>query len=553
MIGQFLADLKNSLAPDRLLRVLRGPAWALVVIGTVCNGISIFTSLFALLAYDKVFPHNGTSTLIVLTVGVLALVAIDVALRMLRTALINHALFGIASTPPLSVLRDRFRVPGSRATGRVAKTYLEQAIDDLSKVQATDVKTATLAVDLPFAILLLVAIFLIAGPLVYVPLVALIALLGLVAATHKNFKAASGNLDTERRRAIEAFAFLSRGSDWLFGLGAWRWLIGKESAARQQIADSSAKVAHYANLRQVGYQTISQIVSIATIFFGFFLYQAGDVTLGAIIATYMLTTRVLAPVGSIAQMSQVTEPKEKAEVSEPMGAQSPLIDIGSTRSEWRIDFVKVGFTYEGKTSPALVVENLSVKAGERIAVVGRSGSGKTTLARILCRALDGVDGALMWNQLPISSINEDSWERFCVYIPQTPWLGQGSLFDQIRLGDSSISDADIAQAIGSAGLQNLFVADQKTISGEGFSAGQVQLLGLIRCLTRNASLLVLDEPTNFLDEETEQKVMRAIMTRYAAATVILITHRKSLLSLMDRVLVVETGRIVRDAQIKKVA
>lgn len=552
MIGPFLSDVKNSLAPKRVLRVLKGPAWLLLVIGTVSNLISIFTSMFILLVYDKVFPHNGMSTLVVLTVGMCALVAIDVGMRMLRTSIINQALFGTAVTPPLGVLRERFRVYGKAHADGKKKSYLEQAIADLSQLQPSDVKTATLTADLPFALVLLLAIFLIAGPLVWVPVVAMLIIVAVIAASHKKFKLASRAMEQERRKAIEVFAFLSRGADWLFGVSGWKWLIDKEQKARQSIAETSAQVAHYSNLRQLSYQTILQLVSVATVFFGFFLYQSGSITLGAIIATYMLTNRVLAPIGSIAQMISPEEeaPQEKSSTSvEPL---APLLDIQTANTSWRIDLSNVTFTYEGKSAPALTVSNLAIQAGERIAIIGRSGSGKTTLAKMLCRALDGVEGAITWNRLPISSINEESWERFCLYVPQTPWLGQGSLFDQIRLGDDRITDTDIAQAITVAGLQDLFIADQKTISGDGFSAGQMQLLGLMRCLTRNSSLLILDEPTNFLDEETEQKVMRAIMERFRDSTILLITHRKSLLSYMNRALVIEGGKIVRDAQITKV-
>lgn len=552
MIGQFISDVKNSLAPERVLRVLKGPAWLLLVIGTVSNLISIFTSLFILLVYDKVFPHNGMSTLVVLTVGMCALLAIDVGMRMLRTSVINRALFGTAITPPLSVLRDRFRVQGKGQQGAKRKSYLEKAIEDLSQLQPGDVKTATLTVDLPFALVLLVAIFLIAGPLVWVPVIAMALLVAVIAASHKKFKAASRALEQERRKAIEVFAFLSRGADWLFGVGGWKWLIDKEQKARQNIAESSAQVAHYSNLRQLSYQTILQLVSVATVFFGFFLYQSGDITLGAIIATYMLTNRVLAPIGSIAQMISPEDESAKAAASANANPAEPLLDVQPNKTGWQIDLNDVSFTYEGKSSPAFSASKLAIQAGERIAIVGRSGSGKTTLAKILCRAIDGAEGAVTWNRLPISSIDEDIWERFCLYVPQTPWLGQGSLFDQIRLGDASITDTDIAQAISVAGLQDLFIADQKTISGDGFSAGQMQLLGLMRCLTRKSPLLILDEPTNFLDEETEQKVMRAILERYSDSTILMITHRKSLLQYMNRALVVEGGKIVRDAQISKV-
>jgi ATP-binding cassette, subfamily C, bacterial LapB len=552
MIGQFIADVRNSLAPERVLRVLKGPAWLLLIIGTISNLISIFTSLFTLLVYDKVFPHNGMSTLVVLTVGMCALLAIDVGMRMLRTSVINRALFGTAVTPPLSVLRERFRVHGKTNQEDKKKSYLEKAIEDLSQLQPSDVKTATMTVDLPFSLVLLLAIFLIAGQLVWVPVVAIAILVVVIAASHQKFKAASRDLEQERRKAIEVFAFLSRGTDWLFGVGAWRWLTGKEQSARQKIAEASAQVAHYSTLRQLSYQTILQLVSVATVFFGFFQYQSGDITLGAIIATYMLTNRVLAPIGSIAQMISPEEEVKNSSIEASKEPLDPLLDVAATSEGWRIDLCNVSFCYEGKSAAALSISNLTIAAGEHIAIVGRSGSGKTTLAKILCRAIDGVEGAVSWNRLPISSINEDSWERFCLYVPQTPWLGHGSLFDQIRLGDTNITDTDIAQAINMAGLQDLFVADQKTISGDGFSSGQMQLLGLMRCLTRKSSLLILDEPTNFLDEETEQKVMRAIMDRYKDSTILLITHRKSLLGYMKRALVIEGGKLARDAQISKV-
>ena len=551
MIAQFLADVKNSLAPDRVMRVIKGPAWLLLVIGTVSNLIAVFTSLFTLLVYDKVFPHNGTSTLIVLTMGMCALLAIDVGMRMLRTSVINRALFGPVQRTGLAALRERFRVQGKGLEESGRKSYLDKAIEDLGDLQPSDVKTATLTVDLPFAGVLLLAIFLIAGQLVWVPLIAMVVLITIIALTHKKFKAASRELEKERRHAIEMFAFLSRGADWLFGVSGWQWLVDKEGAAKQRIAASSAQVAQYSNMRQLSYQTILQLVSVATLFFGFFLFQSGAITLGGVIATYMLTNRVLTPIGTIAQMMSPDLDGSSKERTPSAAASEPLLDVQPGQTDWQIDLTTVTFTYAGKSAPAFRSPSLRIKAGEHVAVIGRSASGKTTLAKILCRSLDGVEGAVTWNQLPISSINEDSWEKFCLYVPQTPWLGQGSLFDQIRLGDATITDAAIAQAIRQAGLEDMFVADQKTISGDGFSAGQMQLLGLLRCLTRRSSLLILDEPTNFLDEDTEKKVIRAIMERYQSATILLITHRKSLLSYMDRALVVDGGAIVRDAQIDK--
>jgi ATP-binding cassette subfamily C protein LapB len=551
MIGKFLTDIKRSLAPDRVVRVLTGPALTLLVIGVVSNVISIFTSLFALLVYDKVFPNNGLSTLIVLTTVVCALLAIDVALRMLRMDIINRALHSAPSTVNLSDLRDRFRIFGKAQPAVSRKSYLEITLTELNQLQPNDVKTASLTVDLPFVILLLVAIFLIAGSLVVIPLIAVAILMVLIASTHSKFKSATNLLESERRTTIETLAFLSRGTDWLFGAGGWKWLTNKELEARQQIATASASVAYFSNIRQICYQLVTQLVSVATLFFGFFLYQSNVITVGAIIATYMLTNRVLTPIGNISQM--ITADEAELNKSEQINTDriEPSIEIHLSDHDWRINLVNLSLTYEGRSSPSFSVGNIQIQQGERIAIVGPSGSGKTTFAKILCGAVSGFEGALMWNQLPVSSIRQESWEKFCTYIPQTPWFGKGSLFDQIRLGDQSISDSDIAAAITAAGIQGLFIADQKTISGEGFSAGQLQLLGLLRCLTRQSRLLILDEPTNFLDEETEQKIMAAIIDRYQNATILLITHRKSLLKYMDRAIVIEKGTVARDGKIIK--
>ena len=133
-------------------------------------------------------------------------------------------------------------------------------------------------------------------------------------------------------------------------------------------------------------------------------------------------------------------------------------------------------------------------------------------------------------------------------MPQTPWMLNGSLFDQIKLGEDTVTDNIIAEKMAELNLQDVF--EQLDIKdGIGFSAGQLQLFGLLRCLTRQTPFLILDEPTNFLDEETEARVMQAILQQYASSAILLITHRMSLLKFMDRGLVFDEGTIIRDSKI----
>jgi ATP-binding cassette subfamily C protein LapB len=220
-------------------------------------------------------------------------------------------------------------------------------------------------------------------------------------------------------------------------------------------------------------------------------------------------------------------------------------------SDWVIQFQNLDFIYPGRPKASLSVQSLKIQAGEKIALVGRSGSGKTTLVKLLAGSLSTADGGLTWAGLPLNEIDPSDWERFCVYVPQVPWMGSGTVFDQIRLGQPSITDAQIGEVLESMGMSGFATSDANQLSAEGLSTGQMQMVGLARCLVRSGSLLILDEPTNSLDSESEQIVLKAIFERYNKATVILITHKKNLIGLMDRAIVMESGAVKANGAIQK--
>jgi ATP-binding cassette subfamily C protein LapB len=176
MIGQIFKDLRDGLAPVRLRRVVAGPGKVLFLTGALSNLITIGISLFAMLAYDKVFPHDGSATLIALSVVTLAFLGLDTGLRFLRSQALTDALFESGNDASIEHLRSRFVTrSGSMRAGE--KGYFEEAVDTLTKIQPGDVRTATLMVDLPFVLVLLVGIYMIAGNLVWVPILALVAML----------------------------------------------------------------------------------------------------------------------------------------------------------------------------------------------------------------------------------------------------------------------------------------------------------------------------------------------------------------------------------------
>jgi ATP-binding cassette subfamily C protein LapB len=554
LISRILRDLQDGLVPARLRRVIKGPGKVLFLTGALSNVITILVSLFALLVYDKVFPHDGTATLIALSVITLAFLGLDTGLRFLRSNSLERALFEANENATAAQVRSKF-VTLSNAKNTGEKGYFEEAVDTLTKIQPGDVRTATLMVDLPFVLMILVAIFLIAGVLVFVPLLAMLAMLIVTAVSLDKGKQAMAQAEADKRSGLQQIALATQGTDWFFGMGGWRWIQAVDNKVRTAVMASAAQVSSVNSLRQISTQQISQLITICTVFFGFYLFRNGHITVGGVIATSLLASRCLAPLGNLAQLSSASAKEtQAAEVDAPVeipAYKSSLRMPVSVGNDWSIQFDKVEFVYPGRSKPSLVLDDLKINAGEKIALLGRSGSGKSTLVKLLAGSLKSNTGTLSWKGLPLSQIAPDDWENFCVYVPQVPWMGAGSLFDQIRLGRDDITDDQIGEALESLGLSGIGQSANNKSTAEGLSTGQIQMLGLARSLVRSGELLILDEPTNSLDTESEQLALKAILERYKAATVILITHKKNLLGLVDKAIVMESGQVRASGPIQR--
>jgi ATP-binding cassette subfamily C protein LapB len=210
----------------------------------------------------------------------------------------------------------------------------------------------------------------------------------------------------------------------------------------------------------------------------------------------------------------------------------------------------INFSYEGQTTEALSGVSFSIASGEKVAVVGRVGSGKSTLGKLLSRLYDASSGKVLIGDIDIKQIDPSELRENIGYVSQEPWLIAGSIEENITLGNPYISSEDVLWAAKISGVSSF--ADkhpqgfklQVKERGEGLSGGQKQCIAVARAIVRRPPILILDEPTSSMDARTEKSFLEAFSKHDSGSTLIIITHRTSLISMVDKVLVMDNGKLI---------
>ena len=305
--------------------------------------------------------------------------------------------------------------------------------------------------------------------------------------------------------------------------------------------------------------SVQQLAQIGTIFYGVFLIQDGIITMGAMIAAVILGGRTLAPLSQLASamsrangarqayrsLSSVMDETAESEASTRPRLSRPVLN-------GTIELQGVSYSFPGANAP--VVRNLSLKipAGQKVAILGRMGSGKSTLARLIAGLIEPTEGAIMLDGVDLRQIDRSDVRRNVGVMLQETWLFSGSIKENLQMGYFEYDDAHLLETARIAGVDD-FVSThpqgydmQLRERGEGLSGGQRQSINLARALLHRPNVLILDEPTSSMDQTTEKGVLDRLATFAGKRTMIMVTHRNTLLDLADRVLVVDQGQILAD-------
>lgn len=534
------------------------PYGHVLVAALVTNILGLAGIVFSQQVYDRVVPAESYPTLYVLYAGVLLTILFDFILRTMRTTVTD--LLGKRADLRISdeVFGHALHVR-NRARPTSTGTFISQ-LRDLDQVRELLTSTTVGAiVDLPFFCLFLVIYWFIGGILVLIPLAALILLLtpSLLAQRKLQAYARESMRESSLRNAMLVEAI--QGIEDIKSLQAEQRFQQQWNHYNAVAGEAQLKLRSLTSKLMIWTGNVQNLVYASVVFFGAPLVMRGEVTTGTLVSASILGSRMMAP---LAQLTQVMSRIQQARVSLQSLNQLMMMPVDHPEKESRIHLPSIAgnygfkealFRYRDDNAPiALAVQGLTIRAGEHVALLGRNGAGKSTLLQALSGMIDPSAGLVTLENVEMRQIDPADVRRDVNLLSQKARLFHGTLRDNLTLGAPHASDDEILRALIMVGVDD-FVRRLPTgleyvvlEGGLGLSGGQVQALLLARLLVRRPSVVLLDEPTASMDEGAERKFVTEFGRWSQKRTVVIATHRMRVLDLVDRIIVVDGGRIVLD-------
>lgn len=533
--------------------IYRDVLWAAFLINLFALAFPIFT----MNVYDRVVPNHAVETLWVLSIGLLLTLGADLYMRLLRSRFVDEAssridvqLAGHLMERVLGMrLEHRPQSVGSFAAN--LRGY-EQVRDFIAS------STVTALVDLPFTLIFVAAMAWISPWMVAPVLLAflLILIVGFVL-QHRLHELAQTTYQAGAQRNATLVEALT-GIETIKTQAAESVVQARWERNNHFLAQTQVRMRELTAKANYGTSWLSQIVTLSVVVIGVHLISQRELTMGALIACTALASRALAPAGQIVALLMQYQGARTALQSLDKVMEKPVErEPGQAflhRRELRgeIELRNVRFAYPGRDDAVIDGVSLRIAAGERVALIGRVGSGKTTLQKLMLGLYQPSDGAVLLDGIDLRQLDPADVRRNLAYVSQDVTLFYGSLRENITLGLPYADDQAVVQAADTACLLDFVNRHPRGFDlpvgerGELLSGGQRQAVGIARAVLHQAPILLLDEPTSAMDFSTEAQVTRKVAEFAQDRTVVLVTHRTSMLALVERVIVVDGGRIVAD-------
>jgi ATP-binding cassette subfamily C protein LapB len=534
-----------------------------LVASLLINLFALAMPLFTMTVYDRVIPNNAFETLWTFAIGVSAVLGFDLAMKLLRARFIDVAgkqvdleVSGRVMAKALNLrLESRPSSVGAFASNMRAFESVREFLTSAS---------LGLLIDLPFALLFLAATALIGGWLALPTAVAfvLVVLISLLAQRRLKPLTDASQRASQQRQATLIETLI--GLETVKAMNVEGRMQARWEESGRMLAQEGARIKFLNTATTQTTAWITQMVTVTTVLLGVYLIADSALSMGALIACTQLTSRALAPLAQLAALLVQMDGTRSAyeSVNGMMSLPQERDDQGRyvmrNRPKGDIEFDSVSFAYPGNARPALDKVSFRIAQGERVALIGRIGSGKSTIEKLVLGLYRPTAGTIRFDGIDSRQIDPAEIRASIGYLGQEPTLFYGTLRDNIAIAAPHADDSSVLRAAEIAGLRGFIERHPLGIHmpvserGESLSGGQRQAVALARAVINEPPVLLLDEPTSAMDSESEARVVSQLKQACANRSLILVTHRTTLLELVDRIIVVDDARIVLDGPRQKV-
>lgn len=526
-----------------------------LIAAVMINIFAIAGSVFIMNVYDRVVPNNAFDTLWVLAAGILIVYVFDFLLKNLRAHLLDVA----GRKADVQISASLFeQILGMTMTARPPSAgVLASNMREFETLRDffTSATMVTI-VDLPFVLIFIGFIALIGGPIAFVPLAAIPIVIGVGFLLQKPLqKVIRQSLNESALKNALLF-------ETIIGLETIKVQAAEGHTQRQweELTDKASRTSVRSRRLSAFAQNwavfVQQVVSVLIIIVGVFLIADGQLSMGALIACVIISGRAMAPLAQVAGlMTRYNQSKEalfhldelmKKPVERPFGKHFvPMPDCKGT-----VEFRDVTFNYPGQTTPAVNGLSFTIQPGDRVGIIGAVGSGKTTLERLLINLYEPTSGSVQIDGTDVRQIDPGDLRRNVGAVQQSPQLFYGSVRDNITMGHETAPDRSVLKAAELSGVMEFLKDSSAGLDtpvgerGDSLSGGQRQAVAIARALLYDPPILVLDEPTASMDPASENRLKLRLDKLCEGKTTILITHKGAMLGLVNKLILIDRGRLV---------
>jgi ATP-binding cassette subfamily C protein LapB len=541
----------------RYRRYYRSAAIAAVL----ANVLALASIFFTMNVYDRVVPNQAFVTLWSLGIGVIIAMVFEAVIRFVRAHLLDVAAKKADLVLGAMLFRQALSVKMEHkpaSSGAFANQLREfESVRDF----ATSATLAAIS-DLPFVLMFVGVIFAIGGPLGWIPL--LILPLIVIISVSIQWPLARVMKENLRESSLKQGVLIEsiEGMETLKSTGGsanmqrrWQHFSALQSA-------TSMKSRRLSSIATGTVTLLQQLQTVVLVITGVYLITDGTLSMGALIGTVMLAGRATAPLGQViglavrfqqakAALGSLNKLMEMPQDRDPAQDYLPMPNLSG-----QMTLKKIGFAYPAPpmqpNPPVLTDINLSIAPGERVAILGRIGSGKSTLLRVMSRLYSPTEGQIFTDGLDVNQIDPADWRKAVGFVNQEARLFHGTLRENVMLGCPEATVDEFLRVLRLTGLDQFAASHPRGVNlpigenGDGVSGGQRQLISLARTLLARPRLLLMDEPTSAMDAQTEAQFLEHLHRATQGQTLVVVTHRPSLLNLVDRVIVMDNGRVFAD-------